>query len=98
MPLSNILPSAEADLAEIWEYIARDSPENADSFVSRIFQTCQESLAPSPHLGRPREELSPGLRSLNFEDYIIFYRPIENGVEVVRVLHGRRDIEALFDP
>ncbi len=71
MPLANVLPSAEADLAEIWEYIARDSPDNADRFVYRIFRTCQESLASSPHIGRPREELSPGLRSLIFEDYII---------------------------
>ena len=97
MPLANILPSAEADLAEIWEYIARDSPENADRFVYRIFQICQESLASSPNMGRPREELALRLRSLIFEDYIIFYRPIENGVEIVRVLHGRRDIEELFD-
>ena len=98
MPLANILPSAEADLAEIWEYIARDNPENADRFIYRIFQTCQESLASSPHMGRSRGELSPGLRSLTVEDYIIFYRPTENGVEVVRVLHGRRDIERLLGP
>lgn len=98
MPLANILPSAEADLADIWEYIAQNSPVNADRLIDRIFQTCQESLASSPHLGRPREELSPGLRSLVLGDYIICYRPIDSGVEVVPVLHGRRDIEGTLGP
>ena len=97
MPQANILNSAVADLAEIWAYIALDSPDNADHFVDRIFRICQEGLASNPHLGRAREELSPGLRSLFFESYVIFYHPIPNGVAVVRVLHGMRDIESNFD-
>ena len=36
MPLANILPSAEADLADIWEYIAQNSPVNADRLIDRI--------------------------------------------------------------
>ena len=97
MRQANILNSAVADLAEIWAYIALDSPDNADHFVDRIFRICQEGLASNPHLGRAREELSPGLRSLVFESYVIFYRTIPNGVAVVRVLHGMRDIESNFD-
>ena len=50
-----ISAAAEADIAEIWEYIARDSPVNADRFVYRIFQTCQETLASNPPIGRTRE-------------------------------------------
>ena len=98
MPRAIILPSAEADLAEIWEYIARDSPRNADRFIHRIYQTCQNTLASNPPIGRTREELSPTLRSLVVQDYVIFYRPIEDGVEVIRVIHGRRDIGELFEP
>ncbi len=97
MPQANILNLAVADLAEIWAYIALDSPDNADHFVDRIFRICQEGLASNPHLGRAREELSPGLRSLVFESYVIFYHRIPNGVAVVRVLHGMRDIESNFD-
>lgn len=97
MPQANILNSAVADLAEIWAYIALDSPDNADHFIDRIFRICQEGLASNPHLGRAREELSPGLRSLVYESYVIFYHPIPNGVEVVRVLHGMRDLESNFD-
>ena len=97
MPQANILNSAVADLADIWAYIALDSPDNTDLFIDRIFRICQEGLASNPHLGRAREELSPGLRSLVFESYVIFYHPIPNGVAVVRVLHGMRDIESIFD-
>ena len=96
MPLAIILPSAEVDLDEIWEYIARESPENADRFIDRVYQACQESLAFNPHMGRSREELAPALRSLILDEYVVFYRPAEHGVDVVRVLHGRRDIESLF--
>ena len=97
MPQANILNSAVADLAEIWAYIALDSPDNTDLFIDRIFRICQQGLASNPRLGRTREELSPGLRSLVFESYVIFYHPMPNGVAVVRVLHGMRDIESIFD-
>ncbi len=98
MPQAIILPSAESDLTEIWEYIARDSPENADRFVFRVYQICRETLAFNPQIGRSREELSAELRSSVVDDYVIFYRPVNDGVLVVRVLHGRRDVEELFNP
>ena len=97
MPQANILNSAVADLADIWAYIALDSPDNTDLFIDRIFRICQQGLASNPRLGRTREELFPGLRSLVFESYVIFYHPMPNGVAVVRVLHGMRDIESIFD-
>ncbi len=97
MSQANILNSAVADLADIWAYIALDSPDNTDLFIDRIFRICQQGLASNPRLGRTREELSPGLRSLVFESYVIFYHPMPNGVAVVRVLHGMRDIESIFD-
>jgi toxin ParE1/3/4 len=97
MPQASILNSAVADLADIWAYIALDSPDNTDLFIDRIFRICQQGLASNPRLGRTREELSPGLRSLVFESYVIFYHPMPNGVAVVRVLHGMRDIESIFD-
>ena len=96
MPLATILPSAEADLDEIWLYIAQDSPHNADRFLDRIYRTCQQNLANNPRMGRSREELAPRLRSLSLGDCVIFYRPIDEGVEVIRVLHGNRDIESEF--
>ena len=97
MPQANILNSAVADLADIWAYIALDSPDNTDLFIDRIFRICQQGLASNPSLGRTQEELPPGLRSLVFESYVIFYHPMPNGVAVVRVMHGMRDIESIFD-
>ncbi len=83
--------SAERDLIEIGNFIARDNPINAARFVERIEEHCQ-LLAAHPLMGRTREELVPGLRSLPFGRYVIFYRAMDNGAEIVRVLHGARDL------
>lgn len=55
-------------------------------------------LAQQPELGRMRNELMADLRSFPFERYVIFYLAASNGIEVARVLHGARDIEAQFHP
>jgi toxin ParE1/3/4 len=47
-------------------------------------------------MGLNRDDLEPGLQSFPLEDYLIFYRPIEKGIEIVRVVSGYRDLEALF--
>jgi toxin ParE1/3/4 len=51
-----------------------------------------------PGLGRTRDELLAGLRSLPFERYMIFYVALEDGIDVVRVLHSERDVDAQFHP
>jgi toxin ParE1/3/4 len=86
---------AERDLLEIWVHIAEESFEAADRLLDTIDETCRK-LADTPGLGRRREELAAGLRSFPVGNYVIFYRPIEDGIEVVRVLHGARSIENLF--
>ena len=48
-------------------------------------------LATQPHAGQARSDLAPELRFLPVGNYLIFYRPIENGVEIARVIHGARD-------
>jgi len=53
-------------------------------------------LAESPSAGRTREEFQPGLRSFPVGSFVVFYRPIEDGILVVRVLHGARDIPELL--
>ena len=95
MPAVFKLPQAETDLDEIWLYIARDSIENADKFLEKIEERCL-SLAEFPSMGVSREELMPSLRSLPVGNHIIFYMPAENGIVIVRVLQGMRDIEAIF--
>ena len=88
-------PLAEADLEEIWWYIAQDNPDAADKMLDRIEERCT-AVAQFPMMGASREELLPALRSVTIGNYVIFYLPRQDGIEVVRVLPGMRDIEALF--
>ena len=88
-------PRARIDLAEIWEYIAEDNVEQADAFIGTIDRAFH-ALAEQPDMGRWRDELAKSLRSLPVGRYIVFYLPLPDGVEIVRVLHGARDLYALF--
>ena len=90
-------PQAEADLIEIWIYIAQDSPTRADKLLDEIDEKSQ-TLAQSPLIGRARDELGHNIRSFPIGNYVIFYQSIEDGIEIIRVLHGARDIDALFNP
>ena len=87
---------AESDLAEIWFYIAQDNVEAADRFVDLFYEKCL-LLVESPGMGTRRLELSPGIRSFPFGNYIIFYRSVERDIEVARVLSGSRDIPTVFE-
>lgn len=86
---------AQSDLDDIWLYIAKDNPKAADDFVDSLCETFLR-LASMPRMGRERRDLAPDVRSLPVEDYLIFYRPIQGGVEVVRVIHGARHIESVW--
>ncbi|OGV70020.1 MAG: hypothetical protein A3K19_28665 [Lentisphaerae bacterium RIFOXYB12_FULL_65_16] len=87
--------AARADLIGIWAYIARHNPAAADAFLDRLYAQCQQ-LAGVPGLGRTRDELLPGLRSLPVARYVIFYRVTGEALEIARVLSAYRDIDALF--
>jgi len=50
-----------------------------------------------PEMGRVREELGPGLQSLNAGNYLISYRPVDDGIHVIRIARGSRDLPSLFD-
>lgn len=88
--------AARSDLDEIWFYIAQDNVDAADRFIRAVVSRFPR-LAAMPHLGRQREELATRLRSFPVGNYVIFYRPMENGIEIVRVLHGARDFPPLFE-
>lgn len=86
---------ARADLRDIWLYIAQDSIEAADRFLDRLNQTVR-TIAGSPDIGERQDHLRPGLRRFVVGNYLIFYEPIEDGIRVVRVLHGARRWEDEF--
>ena len=91
-----ISPRAISDLTEIWGYIADDSVAHADSFIDRLYETMQ-MLADQSGAGRRRDELAPGLLSFPFGRHVIFYRVTRGALEVIRVLHGARDIQSIFE-
>ena len=86
---------AHIDLLEIWTHMADSNPRAADRLLENIGRTC-ETLAEFPRMGRSRPELAPELRSIPVGDYVIFYRPVDDTVEIVRILYGARDIESIF--
>lgn len=87
--------AAEDDLTDIWNYLEERSEQSAnaliESLVKRFVMLCTFQEA-----GRDRDELKPGLKSFPIDRYIIFYRIIPEGIEIIRVLHGARDIEQIF--
>jgi toxin ParE1/3/4 len=92
-----ITPEAERDLEEIADYIAADNPARALSFVQEIRDRCVKlGAAPLAHVARP--ELGDGIRFCRHKRYLIFFKvdPVDGSVLVVRVLHGARDLLALF--
>jgi toxin ParE1/3/4 len=93
----NLRPKAEVDLLEIWDFIFQGSNiERADAFVDRILATCN-TLETFPEMGKARANLAPKLRSITEGNYLIFYQPTSKGIDIVRVLHGARDLEALLE-
>ena len=88
-------PQAADDIAEIWDHIADGSLRAADRWIDQLDE--QFKLLPTqPLMGRARDELLPGLRSFPFGRYVIFYEPIAGGIDVVRLLHSARDVDAQF--
>ena len=84
-------PAAEKDLDDIWFEIALDNPPSADHTIDRI-RGRSEQLSAFPESGRERRDIAPGVRSLNSGTYLILYQVAAGRVEIVRIVHGARDV------
>ncbi|SRR5260221_8323830 len=84
-------PQARLDLIEIWGFIADDSEAAADRMLDRIDEVLR-MLRNRPLAGRARPELLPELRSFPVGSYVVFYLPLPNGIDLVRVRSGYLDI------
>jgi toxin ParE1/3/4 len=95
-------PAANRDLIDCFEYIGTDSEESATRFL-RAAEDTFLALARMPGMGvaisfsDSRDRNLRRWRIRGFENFLIFYRPLEDGIEVIRVLHGAREIERLFE-
>jgi toxin ParE1/3/4 len=85
-------PQTEIDLTSIWDFIAHDNVRAADALLVRI-ERAFDLLAQNPLAGRAREDLAPTIHSFPVGSDVIFYLPLSDGIEVVRVLNGRQDID-----
>jgi len=94
-------PAAARDVDGIALYIAEDNPEAAHRFLNAV-EIAYHTLAEMPRLGSSRDLGDRDLADLRvwpvpgFRKYLIFYRPTNNGIEVIRVLHGMRDYPTIF--
>ena len=87
------LPQANLDLDSIWDFIAIDDARAAERQLDR-FEKIFRMLVENPLAGRERPELRKNLRSFPAGSYIVFYTPLSDGIEVVRVMNGRQYIDA----
>ena len=89
-------PAAKKDLRDIWRYFVRvASSEVADRLLRDILRA-SERVGQRPLAWRVRDEVMPGLRSILVHPYVLFYRVKAGTVEIVRVLHERRNFAAIF--
>ena len=94
-----ILNSARRDIAHIYAYIEERSGDAtiAERFARQLNEQCRRLAQLPGTLGRARPELRPDIRSAPFKSYIIFFRYVGADVfEVVRIIEGHRDLDALF--
>jgi toxin ParE1/3/4 len=89
-------PQANRDLVEIWSYITRDNPAAAENVLAGIERTCNRLLE-FPEMGQSCRCLGQSVRYFTVGSYAVFYRAIEDGIEILRVVSGSRDIGAILD-
>ncbi len=92
-----LTPRAEEDLEAIWDYTAQTwSVTQADKYVDSIFDMI-EQLAANPKRGRSADDVRQGYRKQAVGAHLLFYRELDDGLEIVRILHARMDIFAQFN-
>lgn len=102
-PGYHVLPAADADLDHQADYLAREASIDTALRFYDAAKTTFEKIVENPGIGQRRDSLNPRLTGLRiwrvegFEKHLIFYRPGDDGVEIIRVLHGARDIDSVLD-
>ncbi len=87
--------AAREDLIAIWTHIAEDNPQATDRVLDRL-EGAENRLAESPQIGPARNDIRPGLRYLVSGPNLLLYRIRDGRIEIVRAVHGRRDLHGQF--
>lgn len=97
----HLYPKAQQDIESIVDYLKQENPQAAQNFIQHL-QNSLETLSLFPKLGHLRDYQHPTLKQIrmlpikHFSSYLIFYQPNETTLQVVRIIHGSRDIAQLF--
>jgi len=95
MSIYIISPSASRDLNQIADYFLPRNLEKGEKLFKDFNNKCK-NLANFPNIGRSYAHVRHSLRGLPLNGYIILYQVIDDGVEIIRVVSGRQDLESLF--
>ena len=92
-----LTPQARYDLLSIWEFIARDNVRAADRLAERM-EAAFRLLARFPKTGHKRADVQTSEPVLIWPagSYLVAYRPEPRPLVILRILHGARDLDALF--
>jgi toxin ParE1/3/4 len=88
---------AERDLIDILVHIGRHNTIAADNFADEVERTCRR-LSQFPGIGAERDDVPAGVRAFAIGNYVLYYRPIDSGIEVLRVLYGKRRVTPRMFP
>jgi toxin ParE1/3/4 len=91
-----ISPRAAADLDEIGDYIARDNPERAHTFVEELCAACERACN-NPEAYPLRPDIAADVRMAVHGRYLIFFRVLLSEVRIERVLHGARNLRSAWE-
>jgi len=91
-----ITPAADRDADEIFAYIAGENPLAAEGQIQRLF-TAAKRLADFPERGRARPELGSGARTIVVGRYLLLYRVGPDSVDILRIVHGARELSGIID-
>lgn len=97
MPRFVLSRRAQRDLRRIHRYVATESgARRADDLIERVLAVCS-LFATQPEAGKPRPEFGRDVRSCSYGPYLVFYRSRGSTMQVIRIIHGRRDVPAAWN-
>lgn len=88
-------PQSRIDIVDIWTYIAEDNIEAADLLIDQINSRILK-LSNMPLQGEAVPSIREGVRRISVGNCVVYYEPIDRGIQVIRILHGARDHENLL--
>ncbi|MBF2057367.1 MAG: type II toxin-antitoxin system RelE/ParE family toxin [Cyanobacterium sp. T60_A2020_053] len=87
---------AVKDINEICDYIAKENPTSASNLFDAVRQKCK-LVANFPKMGKSYEQIRPNLKGFFVGDYIIFYYAYDDGIFILRIISGYRNLDILFN-